>query len=351
MATLTFPTTQSLLGQAPRIPLRPTGPAAAPAAAPVTDAEETPEQLAAKRYQAAFRNAMLNPNMPIEQQFSTGSAKADADILRRAQLATAWSNGQAAIQERRNLQAMQASSMPSSGVVSVGGKRVAYKDGVPVGISQDTGVASERVRGQMGPTVLMPEQAEANRREIIRLAGQASAREYAAQALKNAKPSSAQPPTAPTPPVPSDLPPAPTPDRVLAIQRAAGLAPLFGGTPMGTSLSALNAAVNPPPAPTSDIDKRIQEIEAGPTEEQAAATAAKAQRLQALRQQYEQLGRLLQSGQTARPKLQTGQSYTTMGQTVLQPANRDELKRAAAQYRQLRDQIAALSEELGESNP
>lgn len=293
-----------------------------------------------RQYQAALTNALLNPNMPVEQQFSTGSARTDAEVLRRAQIATALSNAQAAIQERRNLQAMQAGMSPTSGVQQVGGTRVAFRNGVPVGIAQDTGVAPQRVQGQAGPSVLSPEQAQANRMRIAELAQQATARDAAARSLMGARPA----PTAAAP--------------------VAGAARVAPAAPVAAAAAALPVTVARPaepmveetmpvpgPAIAPEIEQRLQEIEAGPTEEQAAATAAEAQRLQALRQQYEQLGRLLQSGQTARPKLQTGQSYTTMGQTVLQPANRDELKRAAAQYRQLRDQIAALSEELGESNP
>lgn len=293
-----------------------------------------------RQYQAALTNALLNPNMPVEQRFSTGSARTDAEVLRRAQIATAISNAQAAIQERRNLQAMQAGMSPTSGVQQVGGTRVAFRNGVPVGVAQDTGVAPQRVQGQVGPSVLSPEQAQANRMRIAELAQQATARDAAARALMGARPA----PTAAAP-----------------VASAARVAP---AAPVAAAAAALPVTVARPaepmveetmpvpgPAIAPEIEQRLQEIEAGPTEEQAAATAAKARRLQALRQQYEQLGRLLQSGQTARPKLQTGQSYTTMGQTVLQPANRDELKRAAAQYRQLRDQIAALSEELGESNP
>lgn len=311
---------------------------AATAAAPITSAEETPEQKAAKRYEAAFRNAMLNPNMPVEQQFSTGSARTDAEVLRRAQIATALSNAQAAIQERRNLQAMQAGMSPTSGVQQVGGTRVAFRNGVPVGVAQDTGVAPQRVQGQVGPSVLSPEQAQANRMRIAELAQQATARDAAARALMGARPATAA--TAPVASAARVAPAAPVAAAALPVTVARPAEPMVEETmPV------------PGPAIAPEIEQRLQEIEAGPTEEQAAATAAKAQRLQALRQQYEQLGRLLQSGQTARPKLQTGQSYTTMGQTVLQPANRDELKRAAAQYRQLRDQIAALSEELGESNP
>lgn len=191
MAILTFPTTQSLLGQAPRVPLRPAEPMAATAAAPITAAEETPEQEAAKRYEAAFRNAMLNPNMPVEPQFSTGSARTDAEVLRRAQLATALSNAQAAIQERRNLQAMQAGLSPTSGVQQVGGTRVAFRNGVPVGVAQDTGVAPQRVQGQVGPSVLSPEQAQANRMRITELAQQATARDAAARALMGARPAPA----------------------------------------------------------------------------------------------------------------------------------------------------------------
>lgn len=191
MAILTFPTTQSLLGQAPRVPLRPAEPVVATAAAPITAAEETPEQKAAKRYEAAFRNAMLNPNMPVEQQFSTGSARTDAEVLRRAQIATALSNAQAAIQERRNLQAMQAGMSPTSGVQQVGGTRVAFRNGVPVGIAQDTGVAPQRVQGQTGPSVLSPEQTQVNRMRIAELAQQATARDAAARALMGARPAPA----------------------------------------------------------------------------------------------------------------------------------------------------------------
>lgn len=288
-----------------------------------------------RQYQAALTNALLNPNMPVEQQFSTGSARTDAEVLRRAQIATALSNAQAAIQERRNLQAMQAGMSPTGGVQQVGGTRVAFRNGVPVGIAQDTGVAPQRVQGQTGPSVLSPEQAQANRMRIAELAQQATARDAAARALMGARPAPAA-----TAPVASAARVAPVAAAALPVTVARPAQPMVEETmPV------------PGPAIAPEIEQRLQEIEAGPTEEQAAATAAKAQRLQTLRQQYEQLGRLLQSGQTARPKLQTGQSYTTMGQTVLQPANRDEMKRAAAQYRQLRDQIAALSEELGESNP
>lgn len=291
-----------------------------------------------RQYQAALTNAMLNPNMPVEPQFSTGSARTDAEVLRRAQLATALSNAQAAIQERRNLQAMQAGMSPASGVQQVGGTRVAFRNGVPVGVAQDTGVAPQRVQGQVGPPVLSPEQAQANRMRIAELAQQATARDAAARALMGARPAPAA-----TAQVASAAPVAP------AAPVAAAALPVTVARPAEPMVE--EAMPVPGPAIAPEIEQRLQEIEAGPTEEQAAATAAKAQRLQTLRQQYEQLGRLLQSGQTARPKLQTGQSYTAMGQTVLQPANRDEMKRAAAQYRQLRDQIAALSEELGESNP
>lgn len=184
---ITFPTTQSLIAGAlnpnvkPFRPVNQTGEIVRPA-----PADLQPQQA---RLQAAFRNALLDPTKPIEPQFSTGSAKTDADLLRRAQIADAMDRARAAVVERRALQEMQGG--PTSGVQQVGGTRVAFRNGVPVGIAQDTGVAPQRVQGQVGPSVLSPEQAQANRMRIAELAQQATARDAAARALMGARPATA----------------------------------------------------------------------------------------------------------------------------------------------------------------
>jgi hypothetical protein len=100
-----------------------------------------------QRLRAAFLNALARPDMPIEPQFSTGSAAGDEQAMLRARYARMLDAGRSAVAERAAAQGRSlqtgADGMPVYGDApatpivqeSSGGVRVAYRNGMPVGFS------------------------------------------------------------------------------------------------------------------------------------------------------------------------------------------------------------------------
>jgi hypothetical protein len=117
--------------------------AARPTPAP-TQSAMSPQQ---QRHRAAFLNALARPDMPIEPQFSTGSAAGDEQAMLRARYARMLDAGRSAVAERAAAQGRSlqtgADGMPVYGDApatpivqeSPGGVRVAYRNGMPVGFS------------------------------------------------------------------------------------------------------------------------------------------------------------------------------------------------------------------------
>jgi len=117
--------------------------AARPTPAP-TQSAMSPQQ---QRLRAAFLNALARPDMPIEPQFSTGSAAGDEQAMLRARYARMLDAGRSAVAERAAAQGRSlqtgADGMPVYGDApatpivqeSPGGVRVAYRNGMPVGFS------------------------------------------------------------------------------------------------------------------------------------------------------------------------------------------------------------------------
>jgi hypothetical protein len=137
------PFTSRLLQQAmqpqTRVPFAPPAQTAAP-----TQSAMSPQQ---QRLRAAFLNALARPDMPIEPQFSTGSAAGDEQAMLRARYARMLDAGRSAVAERAAAQGRSlqtgADGMPVYGDApatpivqeSPGGVRVAYRNGMPVGFS------------------------------------------------------------------------------------------------------------------------------------------------------------------------------------------------------------------------
>lgn len=176
-------------------------------------------------FEIARRNALINPNMPIEAGFQTPSAKANADLELQARRANQLAAGRAAIIERARAQGRQVNVDPNTGqlvigdvppdnrVQTIGGQRFAFDaQGRPVGMAGGA-ISPPRVEGQTTPTVLTPEQALANRQRIADALASAIRRDTApAVAASVAAPVAAAPTVAPTPapvaaaPLPNDIP-------------------------------------------------------------------------------------------------------------------------------------------------
>lgn len=168
--------------------------AARQATQPAPAAPAQPTQ--AQRFRTAYFNALANPDMPIESQFSTGSAKTDAQAVARARAARMLAAGQAAVAERAQAQGRLMGTDPNTGAPIVGdapaspivqespgGVRVAYRNGMPVGFSTP-GPAAQR---PVTPTALMPQESAAVRQEATRLAAEQSvARDRAMQEMRRA---------------------------------------------------------------------------------------------------------------------------------------------------------------------
>ncbi len=265
-----------------------------PAAAPAAPAQPTQAQ----RFRSAYFNMLANPDMPLEQQFSTGSAKLDEQAALRARYARMLAAGQAAVAERAlaqgRLQDVTETGVPVVGAAapspivqeSPGGVRVAYRNGVPVGFSTMTPPAQRPVT----PTALLPQESAAVRQEATRLAADQRAAQIlraaiasapavaAAQAAPGAAPVPAMPlPTVPARPTP--LASAPFRDASGRVDTAA-VAEAQGRVPS----AARQPVVSAPPPTEADVEQALADAAVA---EEAALTQATEQRAQMATEQFD----------------------------------------------------------------
>jgi hypothetical protein len=79
---------------------------------PTQAAPTSAQSTAAQRQRTAYLAALANPDMPIEPQFSTGSATADEQAMLRARYARMLAAGQAAVAERAAAQGRTLQTAP-----------------------------------------------------------------------------------------------------------------------------------------------------------------------------------------------------------------------------------------------
>lgn len=325
-----------------QVPLRP-----AETVVTETAVTESPEVSAARgRYNAALTAALMNPNMPVPAEFSTGSPATDAEVLRRARGMQMAEAGRAAVQARQMLQ--QAAIQPNRVETAPDGTRIAYRDGMPVGVSVSTGLVPQGVTGQAGmPVALTQAEAEANRQRIQQIAGQSRIAELMnrAGAVEVARQQLA-PSNYVTMPVVTEEGGRPT----ITTTPVAQPVPLPTGAQIprdatGRVDTAAVARMQGREPALTPLEQRLAEIEAAPTEEAAAAAAQQASQLEGARRLAESL-----SDQITKGEIEEIVERREGPETVRRKANRDELKQLAQRYREALQRIAAISETLGEAN-
>lgn len=263
---------------------------------PTQAAPTSAQSTAAQRQRTAYLAALANPDMPIEPQFSTGSATADEQAIRRARAARMLAAGQAAVAERAQAQGRLQGTDPETGAPIVGaaapspivqespgGVRVAYRNGVPVGFStpQPTMPFVGEAQ-QIIPTAtrLAADQSVARMRaaQILRAAGATAPAVAAAQAAPATAPAPAMPlPTVPARPTP--LASAPFRDASGRVDTAA-VAEAQGRVPSAARQPVVNQ-----PAPTeAEVEQALADAAVA---EEAALTQATEQRAQMATEQFD----------------------------------------------------------------
>lgn len=321
---------------------------------PTQAAPTSAQSTAAQRQRTAYLAALANPDMPIEPQFSTGSATADEQAIRRARAARMLAAGQAAVAERAQAQGRLQGTDPVTGAPIVGaaapspivqespgGVRVAYRNGVPVGFSTMTPPAQRPVT----PTALLPQESAAVRQEATRLAAdQSAARMRAAQILRAAGATApavaaaqAAPVAAPAPaPASATAPMSPPVGQTTSAQLRAGLAPVTGAvSPDGSTYSATGLPV----LRSESVEELTPEEELAQAE-QFLQEEVPAKRVQEERASYEQqiettrrrLNQARLSGNAAEVALLSGQLNALLRQppakTLEEERRREQIRRA-----------------------